>query len=71
MESILAAAFGRVIDIQRGEADEVTEAVEGIFAIGKNMTVQICMGVLGKFRIIILYHEDNNFYYFVCIHFNL
>ena len=26
METILATAFGRVIDIQRGEADELTKA---------------------------------------------
>ncbi len=48
MESILAAAFGRVINIQRGEADEVTEAAKGIFAAGKDVRVQGSMGLLGK-----------------------
>ena len=32
MESILAIAFGRVIDIQRGEADELTKASGSISA---------------------------------------
>ena len=31
METILATAFGRVIDIQRGESDELTRAVDSIF----------------------------------------
>ena len=48
MESILAAAFGRVIDIQRGEADEVTEAAKGIFAAGRNVKVQISVALLSK-----------------------
>ena len=35
LESILAAAFGRVIDLQRGEADEVTKAAREVFDTGK------------------------------------
>ena len=35
MESILAAAFGRAVDMQRGEADEVTEAAREVFDSGK------------------------------------
>ena len=31
METILATAFGRVIDIQRGESDELTRAVDSTF----------------------------------------
>ena len=31
METILATAFGRVIDIQRGESDDLTRAVDSIF----------------------------------------
>ena len=31
METILATAFGRVIDVQRGESDELTRAVDSIF----------------------------------------
>ena len=31
METILATAFGRVMDIQRGESDELTSAVDSIF----------------------------------------
>ena len=52
MESILTAAFGRIINIQRGEADEVTEAVKGIFSSENNMRVQVCMGILGKVRLL-------------------
>lgn len=32
METILATAFGRVIDIQRGESDQLTEAAATIFS---------------------------------------
>ena len=31
METILATAFDHVIDIQRGESDELTRAVDSIF----------------------------------------
>jgi hypothetical protein len=31
METILATAFGRVVDIQRGESDDLTKAVDSIF----------------------------------------
>ena len=31
METILAIAFGRVIDLQRGESDQLTEAASAIF----------------------------------------
>ena len=31
METILATAFGRVIDVQRGDSDELTMAVDSIF----------------------------------------
>ena len=31
METILATAFGRNVDIQRGEADELTKAAHSIF----------------------------------------
>ena len=48
MESILAAAFGRVINIQRGEADEVTEAAKGVFAAGRNKKIHVCMGLVSK-----------------------
>ena len=32
METILATAFGRVIDIQRGESSQLTEAAAEIFS---------------------------------------
>ncbi len=31
METILATAFGRVVNIQRGEADELTKAAHDLF----------------------------------------
>ena len=31
MESILAAAFGRVVNIQEGEADQLTDAAASVF----------------------------------------
>jgi hypothetical protein len=48
MESILAAAFGRVINVQKGEADEVTKAAKGIFDSGKNSTVRFFLFLLCK-----------------------
>jgi len=33
METILATAFGRVIDIQRGEGDQLTNACAAAFSI--------------------------------------
>jgi hypothetical protein len=53
MESIVAAAFGRVINMQRGEADEVTEAAKGIFAAGRNGKVQISVALVSKLKIYI------------------
>ena len=32
METTLAAAFGRVMDIQRGQSDELTKAAAAIFS---------------------------------------
>ena len=32
METIIATAFGRVINIQTGEGDELTKAAAGVFA---------------------------------------
>ena len=48
MESILAAAFGRVINIQKGEADEVTEAAKGVFAAGRDKKIQISVALVSK-----------------------
>ena len=48
MESILAIAFGRIINLQKGEADEVTRAAKGVFDAGRDPRVQMCQGLLGK-----------------------
>ena len=51
METILATAFGRVIEIQRGESDELTSAVDSIFRgvqEGKSMSATFVMSVLSE-----------------------
>ena len=35
MEVILAVAFGRVVKVQRGEADRLTEAAQSIFGVSQ------------------------------------
>jgi hypothetical protein len=32
METLLATAFGRVLDIQRGQSDELTQAAASVFS---------------------------------------
>ena len=51
METILATAFGRVIEIQRGESDELTSAVDSIFRgvqEGQSMSATFIMSVLSE-----------------------
>ena len=48
MESLLAAAFGRVVNVQRGEADEVTEAAKGLFDAGRDVRMMTCFGAFGR-----------------------
>ena len=46
LEVIIAAAFGRSIDIQRGKADELTEAVKSIFILfqeGQKMSLDMIL----------------------------
>ena len=33
METIFATGFGRVVDIQKGQSDQLTEAAAGIFSV--------------------------------------
>ena len=50
METILAIAFGRVINLQRGEADQLTEAIQKMFAglqEGQTLSLEILGFVLG------------------------
>ncbi len=49
LESILAAAFGRVIDLQRGEADEVTKAVKAVFDGGRGKILLVAVFFACKF----------------------
>ena len=51
LESILAAAFGRVIDLQRGEADEVTKAAKGIFDGARGNLLLVAVFIACKFMI--------------------
>ena len=48
LESILAAAFGRVINLQRGEADEVTKAAKGVFDGGRNRFMLLVVFIICK-----------------------
>ena len=47
METILATGFGRIIDIQKGESDKLTEAAAVIFEIfrkgGSNAGFQLVL----------------------------
>ena len=49
METILAVAFGRVIDLQHGEADQLTDACAAIFS-----TIQEGNSTSGPFIIFLL-----------------
>lgn len=49
MESLLAAAFGRVVDVQKGEADEVTKAMNRLFGFAKGKLFLFCFLLLSKF----------------------
>ena len=49
METVLATAFGRVIDLQRGEADQLTDACATIFS-----GLQEGKGLSGEFIILLL-----------------
>ena len=35
METLIATAFGRYVDVQRGEADQITEAAGDIFRLSE------------------------------------
>ena len=50
MESLLAAAFGRVVDVQRGEADEVTKATNRLLEFAKGKLFLFCFLLLSKFE---------------------
>ena len=51
METILATAFGRVIDIQRGEADELTKASASISELAREGadTLDLILVLLSEF----------------------
>ena len=51
METILATAFGRVIDIQQGEADELTKASASISELAREGadTVDLILVLLSEF----------------------
>ena len=53
LETILAAAFGRVVNLQKGEVDEVTKAARGVFeGLGRRSIVRIAFLLLGKFTLL-------------------
>ena len=48
METIVATAFGRVVDIQRGEHDELTDAAAEIFRGNSLLTGWYFRAILSK-----------------------
>lgn len=50
MESLLAAAFGRLINVQRGEADEVTKAANALFDFAKGKAFGLIFLLLSEFH---------------------
>ena len=51
METILAIAFGRVINLQRGEADQLTEAIHKLFTglqEGQTLSRDTLVFIVGK-----------------------
>ena len=52
METLLATAFGRAIDIQRGQSDELTKAAATLFKSlheGENTSFMYMQMLLSKF----------------------
>ena len=52
METIVAIAFGRVVDIQRGENDELTNAANLVFRgaeEGNKTSLNVILPLLSKF----------------------
>ncbi len=53
MEMILAIAFGRVVDLQKGEADELTLAAQGIFRNAEKGTFPTARLILSNFPFLV------------------
>ena len=54
MESILATAFGRVIDVQKGESNAITEAAATFFGSVKEDTFTNMRLMMSKFIVKVL-----------------
>ena len=48
METIMATAFGRVVDVQRGEADIMTDAVKSLLKWFNGNTMQFGLFLISK-----------------------
>ena len=53
METILAIAFGRVVNLQKGEADELTLAAQGIFRESEKGTMPTARLILSNFPFLV------------------
>ena len=53
METILAIAFGRVINLQKGESDELTSAAQGVFRSTEKGTFPTARVILSNFPFLI------------------
>ncbi len=53
METILMMAFGRSVDIQRGESDQIVEAARKIFLLSdERKSTFLVLVILRKFEVI-------------------
>ena len=48
LESIIATSFGRVIDVQRGKANELTKALSKAADMKRDRLMYICARLLSK-----------------------
>ena len=53
METILAIAFGRLVNLQKGEADELTLAAQGIFKDAEKGTLPTARLILSNFPFLV------------------
>lgn len=62
METILATAFGRVIDIQRGESDQLTEAAAAVFSSaheGKKTSMMYLGMILSEYNVLLSHSSQD------------
>ena len=58
METILATAFGRRVDIQRGESDEISENIKILFRDTKEGEIERFFTLISKPLVLQLFNDD-------------